>query len=565
MANPVASIILTAVDKTKAVFTSVKSGIDSIGERARALGMIFTGLGSLVSLAGLVGAVKQTANEMDETRKSAQAAGTSVEKFSALSYAAGQSGVKNLTDYLSKLAIALRDAREGTGPAASAFRALDLDPTQFEDASDALVVLADRFAAMPDGVNKTTLATKLFGEAGIKLIPFLNQGSAAVRELMTEAGRLGVVLDEETSKAAERFNDELDKMGKRAKGARNDLVEFLLPSLAEYVAAANDVLDKGSALDKLAFFGAGIISAETLDRIREGSERVAEYNEKIAKLQTELKNFRSEEERTGFFNPNIETWETRIAALQKARDAILTREKNANKERENSSGDTSDAIIKDYQEESKAFSRSVTERISDAERLGAALNSAFTNARNDEKRYREEANRLNARAGGGLVGNKDQESLEADAAIAALKLDRLKGSGSVDEIRAQTEAVRELSNAIDDQAMRKNLLIQADQAEAVAANKAADAASQQASELAEQMRANDARAAEFRKTADEINKPVALDIVTTQQAETALNKLREAKRLIEYINANPLQISATGSSNVADVLRQTALQHGNRR
>lgn len=562
--NPVASIILTAVDKTKAAFASVKSGMSSLASMASGLNAALGAVGIGISLIGLMSQIKKVIDAMDDARKSAQAAGTSVEKFSALSYAAGQNGVDNLQGSLAKLAGSLQDARDGTGAAAEAFQKLRIDPAQFTDSSDALLAIADRFAKMPDGINKTALAADLFGQKlGPKLIPLLNQGSDGIRELMQEAAELGLVMDDKATAAAEKFNDRLDKIGKRSSGVGIQIANELLPSLNQYVDALDDVIERGSLLDKIAFFGLGHISEDTLNRITDAGERVQDYNAKIFELQQELLELRRVEQAD---SPNIRIWENRIKALEKTRAGLIEAEKNANAERAKNADKTSNDIIDGYEDEAKAFKKSTQDKINDAERLQGALLSAFSGALAEEERYTKEAKNLRAKASRSTDA-PDQDSIRADATIAALKLQRLKENGTSDEIRDQAEAVRELAGALDDKEYRTALNKQADKAEATAADKAAEAARVRAEGLAEEMRKNETRIAEFGKTLETLDKPVTLDVVSTAQTEDTLAKLREAKGLIEFINANPanLSINATGNGAVAESLRTEALKYGRRR
>lgn len=562
--NPVASIILTAVDKTKAAFASVKSGLSSLAAMASGLNAALGAVGIGISLIGFMSQIKKVIDAMDDARKSAQSAGTSVEKFSALTYAAGQSGVENLQGSLAKLAGSLQDARDGTGAAAEAFQKLRIDPAQFTDSSDALLAIADRFAKMPDGINKTALAADLFGQKlGPKLIPLLNQGSDGIRELMQEAAELGLVMDDKATAAAEKFNDRLDKIGKRSSGVGIQIANELLPSLNQYVDALDDVIERGSLLDKIAFFGLGHISEDTLNRITDAGERVQDYNAKIFELQQELLELRRVEQAD---SPNIRIWENRIKALEKTRAGLIEAEKNANAERAKNADKTSNDIIDGYEDEAKAFKKSTQDKINDAERLQGALLSAFSGALAEEERYTKEAKNLRAKASRSTDA-PDQDSIRGDATIAALKLQRLKENGTSDEIRDQAEAVRELAGALDDKEYRTALNKQADKAEATAADKAAEAARMRAEGLAEEMRKNEARIAEFGKTLETLDKPVTLDVVSTAQTENSLAKLREAKGLIEFINANPanLSINATGGAGTADALRTAALQHGRRR
>lgn len=63
--------------------------------------------------------------------------------------------------------------------------------------SDLLPMVADKFKSMPDGIEKTALATELFGRSGTQMLPFLNKGSAGIEELTKKAKDMGLVLDDQ--------------------------------------------------------------------------------------------------------------------------------------------------------------------------------------------------------------------------------------------------------------------------------------------------------------------------------------------------------------------------------
>lgn len=60
--------------------------------------------------------------------------------------------------------------------------------------TQALPELADIFAKMPAGAQKSALAVKLFGKSGLTLLPFLNQGSSGLAKLNEESDKLGHTL-----------------------------------------------------------------------------------------------------------------------------------------------------------------------------------------------------------------------------------------------------------------------------------------------------------------------------------------------------------------------------------
>jgi hypothetical protein len=64
-------------------------------------------------------------------------------------------------------------------------------PGQLRPVNDILVDLADFFAKLPDGPNKTKLAVQMFGYRGMALIPILNQGGEALKAQFAAADQVG--------------------------------------------------------------------------------------------------------------------------------------------------------------------------------------------------------------------------------------------------------------------------------------------------------------------------------------------------------------------------------------
>ena len=64
-------------------------------------------------------------------------------------------------------------------------------PGQLRPVNDILVDLADFFAKLPDGPNKTKIAMMLFGYRGMALIPTLNQGGAVLKHQFMATDQIG--------------------------------------------------------------------------------------------------------------------------------------------------------------------------------------------------------------------------------------------------------------------------------------------------------------------------------------------------------------------------------------
>ena len=187
------------------------------------------------AIAGLAAMTKVTINNMDQMSKMAQQAGVTTESLSSLGYAARLSGIEqnNLTQSLARLSRGMMDAASGTGEAKKAFDALGINATTMRSADEALLQIADRFANMEDGAQKTAIAMQLFGRSGAQLVPFLNQGRDGISELQREADRLGITLSTSAARAAEQFNDNLFRLKAVSQGLFNQFATALLPVLVE--------------------------------------------------------------------------------------------------------------------------------------------------------------------------------------------------------------------------------------------------------------------------------------------------------------------------------------------
>lgn len=196
--------------------------------------------------------VKQSIDAMDSMYKLAQTTGTTVEELSGLAYAAQLAGTnqEQLGSGLVKLAKNMSEARQSAGDTRTAFEALGISVASLETATvkDTLLTIAEQFEGYADGVNKTALATALFGKSGAELIPFLNQGAAGIGELVKEAERLGVVFKEEDAKAAEVFNDTLTKLNTVVKGLTTQIAIELLPTFNAFLGKLTDTTTEADGL-----------------------------------------------------------------------------------------------------------------------------------------------------------------------------------------------------------------------------------------------------------------------------------------------------------------------------
>lgn len=180
--------------------------------------------------------LRDAINRADQLDEMAQKIGASTRGLSALQFAADLEGVDGLTASLGKLSKAMVESEKEGSEQGRAFAALGIN---VRDASGELktsdVVLreiAQAFSESEDGATKSAVAMALLGRSGADMIPFLNNGAEGLDRLAGKAERLGLIIDEQTAKAAGEFNDNLFLIGKTADGLASRVAAQLLPQLS---------------------------------------------------------------------------------------------------------------------------------------------------------------------------------------------------------------------------------------------------------------------------------------------------------------------------------------------
>jgi hypothetical protein len=237
MASDRAQILISAVDQTRQAFASVRGNLEGLSSAASKVNGLLAGLGAALSVAGLIAAGKAALDTADELSKLSQKTGISVESLSLLKPIAEQSGIsmEGLAKGLQKLATAMVGAASGSAEQVGTFERLGVSVTdaagKLRPTEAVLLDMADAFAGMPDGAEKSALAVKLFGKSGVELIPFLNQGRNGIEELKLKFKELGLEISGDTARAAEKFNDTLDTVKQALHGIAMKVAEAALPAL----------------------------------------------------------------------------------------------------------------------------------------------------------------------------------------------------------------------------------------------------------------------------------------------------------------------------------------------
>jgi hypothetical protein len=223
-------------------------GEKALGGLKVAMAAVVAGIG-ISSIKHMIDGVAELA---DAAVKSSAKLGITTDAVQELGYAAKLSDISQgeLEMSLTKLSRGLEAAKKGEGAFVDTLGKLKIKMSELkgETLDQNLERIAEAFKRMPDGPQKAALAMELFGRSGTRLIPLLNSGKAGIVELRKEAHELGIVVDNETAKSFEEFNDEQTKLSEMWRGIKTQIVTALLPSLREIVAVMQDWLKENREL-----------------------------------------------------------------------------------------------------------------------------------------------------------------------------------------------------------------------------------------------------------------------------------------------------------------------------
>lgn len=204
-------------------------------------------LGAAAGATALGLLIKRQIDNADAMSKSAQRAGVTTEALSRLAWAGELSDVSlgSLTTSMGRLSNVMSQVIAGTSKETVAlFDALGISITdasgRMRGADAVMGDIADVFASMENGADKTAIAIRIFGRSGAELIPLLNNGRRGLAEMADEADRLGITISTDMGRRAEAFNDAMTRVRAVFQGIVVQLAGEVLPHLEAFADRLND-------------------------------------------------------------------------------------------------------------------------------------------------------------------------------------------------------------------------------------------------------------------------------------------------------------------------------------
>jgi len=231
MADQNLRFTISAVDKTRAAFGAVASGL------SRVKNSIMSVQGALVALGAGAG-LKIMAGQIDDLAKASSRLGMTVNELQSLQFAAGQTGAsaEELEKGLTRFNRSISEASTGIGTGLRSFKALGIEVMDaagnLRPTNDLLNQVADRLTLIESPADRVRIAFDLFGRSGVNLINTLQGGSEELNKLREEFNQFTLELSEENAKATENANDRFARIGETFASMGRIITSKVLPVLA---------------------------------------------------------------------------------------------------------------------------------------------------------------------------------------------------------------------------------------------------------------------------------------------------------------------------------------------
>ena len=220
--------------------TTMENNIKAVG-----MSIAVVSAAATAAVGALFGIAYSTARIGEEAEKTGQKVGMTAQQVQALNYAAKQSDIDQgeMALSLQKFARVVMEVRTGSEQATKGMHMMGISTAFLHDRSkttaDMLLHIADIFHSMPDGQAKTAIAMELFGRAGARMIPMLNQGRAGIQGLMSEAEKLGIVMSQDQIKASMKFDESWKRTTSILEGLKIMLGSDLIPIFNQIITKIN--------------------------------------------------------------------------------------------------------------------------------------------------------------------------------------------------------------------------------------------------------------------------------------------------------------------------------------
>jgi len=250
MANKKVKIELTAVNKTKAAFSKVTSGLKTVGGAAgsAAKGIAGVGLAAAATATALAVIINKSFEYIDTLDKTSRRTGIATDTLQAFSLAAIESGSSTEQAFkgLEKFSRSMGDAASGLKTQADIFKDLGINirdsSGKMRDSTVILFEVAEGIKNLGSQAERSRVLANLFGRAGIQMSEVFRDGAEGLKRFNERARELGIILPDQVIKNVAKFNDQFSVLKLQVKAVGNNISGALVPAFSLIVGELTNML-----------------------------------------------------------------------------------------------------------------------------------------------------------------------------------------------------------------------------------------------------------------------------------------------------------------------------------
>lgn len=298
-----------------AAIASFNAKLDSIRRTAIAVG---SAVAAGFAFKKLWSEFSGTAEHLAKLADASRILGSSLQEAASLEFAAKLSGTnfEALTAATNKMRKSIEAAANAGKPFLGVLDAVKLRSLPL---TDQLAAVADHIAAIANPTTRAAAAMEAFGKTGAMLLPFLENGGQAIRNLQDQFTYLTGTLDNSARDAIERATDDLDKLAQSWQAFKIHATIALAPVISQLTDQLIPLLKtiresaSGSGWDLSAIFATA-------------AETVADFGDSLKEVKVNLLALRiaaqegfnwTSQALFGITQEDIARWKTELQAAEK--------------------------------------------------------------------------------------------------------------------------------------------------------------------------------------------------------------------------------------------------------
>lgn len=212
--------------------------VNTLTSSLKTFGAVLIG-GAVVN--GIRNFTRELVEATDLIDKTSLSLGISAKELQAFQFSAELSGVQMrlLNRAMSIIQQRALDASRNVKEATKNFNDLGVEVRdgatgEIKKLPDLMLSLADGFKKIESPTKRVGVAMKLFGESGRVLVPFLSQGSEAIKDLNAQFEELGGGFDDDAIKAGAQAADEMAKFNVVMASIKSRIIKAILPAFQAF-------------------------------------------------------------------------------------------------------------------------------------------------------------------------------------------------------------------------------------------------------------------------------------------------------------------------------------------